>query len=195
MRTMAVITVSLLLASSAEAGSGTLGLMGDSLSDEYLEDSYSYAYNWVEQLSLYAGVDVGPTAEEAGQSGGTWGEPRRSGYEYNWARSGATSGSLLDQGQHTGLAAQVEPQGIGYAVLAIGSNDFHPADPAYFKIYNGYWTEEDIQNYVDQIVANIDEALVTVLPTGVELVLANVLDYGIVPLVWRNPVYDDPDKR
>ena len=70
MKTMPVITVSLLLVCVAEAGSGTLGLMGDSLSDEYLEDTYSYAYNWVEQLSIFAGMEVGPTAEEAGQAGG-----------------------------------------------------------------------------------------------------------------------------
>jgi hypothetical protein len=43
----------LLLVGSASAAS--LGVMGDSLSDEYAETSYgSYAENWLEQLGDYA---------------------------------------------------------------------------------------------------------------------------------------------
>ena len=54
---------------SARADIGALGAMGDSLSDEYFEETYSYAHNWVEQLVDYRGLDVGPTAAEAGQPG------------------------------------------------------------------------------------------------------------------------------
>ena len=46
----------------------TLGVVGDSLSDEYAEETYgSYATNWVEQLDQFAGVDTGPTAAASGQ--------------------------------------------------------------------------------------------------------------------------------
>ena len=108
----------------------TLGTMGNSLTDEYLEQpDGAYAENWVEQLVEYAGVDVGPTAAEAGQPGGTWGSPRRTGYQYNWARSGDDTSQMLSHGQHTGLAAQIEPEGIGYTVLMIGSNEFRPGGP------------------------------------------------------------------
>ncbi len=182
----------LLLAGPASAAS--LGVMGDSLSDEYAEASYgSYADNWVEQLELHAGIDLGPTASEAGEPGGSWGEPRRTGYEYNWARSGASSDTLLSGGQHTGLAAQVVSEGLEYAVLAIGANDFHPAGAAYSNIYNGTWSSAAIQSYVNQRLANIDEALDVVLPTGVELVLVNAPDYGISPTVQA--YYPDPAKR
>jgi hypothetical protein len=154
--------------------------MGDSLSDEYEETSYgSYAENWVEQLVIYGGVDVGPTAAEAGEPGGSWDPVRRSGYEYNWALAGATSESLLKKKQHTGLAAQVSPEEITYAVLAIGANDFHPDNGPYQNIYAGNWSQSEIDAYVSEKLANINTAIDTVLPTGVHLVVANVSDYGV----------------
>src|SRR5262245_53914065 len=82
-----------------------IGILGDSFSDEYQADDargglYSKTtLNWVEQLALTRGLNFGKW--------GTWGEPRRTGYEYNWARSGATADSMITSGQHTGLAKQV----------------------------------------------------------------------------------------
>src|SRR5208282_482452 len=112
---------------SVNAQISALGVMGDSLSDEYFEETYgTYATNWVQQLVVYRGVNVGSTAAAAGQPGGTWGTPRRTGYEFNWALSGDTSANLLADGQDTGLEAQVLPFGISHAVLAIGANDFNP---------------------------------------------------------------------
>ncbi|MHC4108554.1 MAG: GDSL-type esterase/lipase family protein [Planctomycetota bacterium] len=180
---------------SAQGGLPRIGAMGDSLTDEYLEESYSYAQSWVQQLVIHRGLDAGPTALEAAQPGGTWGEPRRTGYEYDWARSGATSGSLLSQGQHTGLAAQVVPDGIDYAVLAIGANDFNPTGSAYFNIYFGFWSSTQIQNYISQSEANIESALGTIAATGVPVVLVNVLDFGLVPAVWTSPFYSNPNGR
>ena len=179
----------LLFAPSAAAVK--LGVMGDSLSDEYEEQSYgSYAENWVEQLSIYAGIDVGPTAAEAGEPSGSWGPVRRTGYEYNWALAGATSNSLLKKGQHTGLAAQVSPVGIAYAVLAIGANDFHPEQGPYQSIYAGNWSQSEIDEYVAESLANINTAIDTVLATGVHLVVGNVSDYGVTATVRSvtNPI-------
>jgi lysophospholipase L1-like esterase len=154
----------------------TLGVMGDSLSDEYAEESYgSYALNWVEQLVIYGGVTVGAV--------GTWGEPRRTRYEYNWARSGATSDTLISEGQHTGLAAQIDPEAINYVVMAIGANDFIPGGTAYNGIYSGVWTTTNINNYIASRAANFNLALDTVLATGVELALVSVPDYGVTPYV------------
>ena len=88
-----------LLTASAHAQINALGVMGDSLSDEYFEESYgSYATNWTEQLVVWRGVNIGPTAAQAGQPGDTWGTPRRTGYEFNWALSGDTSSNLLADG-------------------------------------------------------------------------------------------------
>lgn len=188
----AAIAAALLV--GAPASAVKLGVMGDSLSDEYAEASYgSYAQNWNEQLVNFAGFDLGPTAAAAGQPGGTWGEPRRKGYEFNWARSGATSGSLLSGGQHTGVAAQVVPEGLEYVAIAIGANDYHPAGAAYQNIYANLWSQAQIDAHNAGIVANILTALDTVLATGVNAIVSNLPDYGLTPAV--RSFFPDPVGR
>ncbi|HUJ09390.1 MAG TPA: SGNH/GDSL hydrolase family protein [Verrucomicrobiae bacterium] len=187
--------------SSARAQIGALGVMGDSLSDEYFEEGYGgYATNWTEQLVIYRSVNIGPTAAEAGQPGGTWDTVRRTGYEYNWALSGDTSSDLLTDGQDSGLAAQIVPDGITHAVLAIGANDFNPdfltySPNAYLNIYDNSWSTSQISNYVAQILTNIETAIVTVSTTGVKLVVFNILDYGKTPAVYNNILYLNGGKR
>jgi len=189
------------LATSARAQINALGVMGDSLSDEYFEETYgSYATNWTEQLVVYRGIDIGPTAAEAGQPVGTWGTPRRTGYEYNWALSGDTSADLLSDGQDIGLAAQIVPDGITHAVLAVGANDFNPdfldySPNAYLNIYDNSWSASQISNYVAQILTNVETAIVTVSTTGVRLVVFNILDYGKTPAVYNNFFYTNGSKR
>jgi len=169
-----------------------LGALGDSLSDEYSEETYSYAQNWTMQLVLYRGVDMGPTATQAAQPGGTWGEPRRTGYQYNWARSGADSATLLTDGQHTGLASQVG-SGVSHAVLAIGANDFSPATGAYFNIYWGLWSTSQINSYVNARIANVTAAVNVLEASGVKLVLCNYVDYGVAPVTRQ--VYGNATRR
>ncbi len=163
----------------------TLGVMGDSLSDEYSEQTYgAYAQSWTQQFVQYRGIDLGPTAAAAGQPGGTWGEPRRTGFEYNWARYGDTTGDLLAAGQPTGLAAQIGPKGINYAVLMIGSNDqLFDGNNAYQNIYSGAWSPAQINTWANGVASNIATALNTVAPTGVKMVLVNTADYGVAPYV------------
>ena len=173
-----------------------LGALGDSLSDEYAEAGYAYAKNWTMQLVLYRGVDMGPTAAAAQQPGSTWGEPRRTYYQSNWARYGATTEDLLSAGQHTGLAAQVSTLGVSHAVIMVGANDFNSVGfGAYFNIYNGLWSTSQITSFVNSRVANVRTALDTVAPTGARLVLVNVLDFGITPITWGSVIYADPIKR
>jgi len=145
---------------------------GDSLSDEYAEASYSYAKNWVE--SLAQDVDVGAQ--------GTWGTPRDEGFEYNWAQAGATTDTLLADGQHTGLAQQITAGLIDYAVLAIGQNDFGPWTEAYLGIYSETWTPLQIMAYGNQVITNIETALQTLTATGGKVVLSNIIDYGVAPI-------------
>jgi len=159
-----------------------LGAAGDSLTDEYAEETYSYAKSWTTQLVLYRRVDMGPTAQQAGQAGGTWGEPRRTGYAANWARYGADSTTLLSDGQHTGLASQVGPGGVSHAVLEIGTNDFSPSTSAYFNIYWGFWSQSQIDSYVNAQIADIAAAVTTLDATGVGLALCNCVDFGVAPV-------------
>jgi hypothetical protein len=172
-----------------------LGAMGDSITDEYAEESYgAYAQNWLEQLRTYRGLPVGPTAAEAGV--GSWNEPRREGFEFNWARSGAYTDSLLDAGQHTGVAALAQSGRVSHAVLFIGANDFAPiVGLPYWWIYNGFWGQGTIDDFIDSRIANIREAAETVLASGADLVLISVLDYGLAPRTWQDPSFDEPAKR
>jgi len=80
---IAVLAASLALPASAQS-IDRLGAIGDSLTDEYDDQNFgAYARNWLELLVEQRGVEVGPTAAQAGQPGGTWGEPRRTGYQDN----------------------------------------------------------------------------------------------------------------
>lgn len=167
--------VILLCACSGIAGAEItgLGIMGDSLSDNYADYSYNYAKNWVQQLNDYRSVNVGDLD--------TWAYPRNYDYEYNWARAGATSGTLLSEGQHTGLAQQVDDGDVSHAILFIGHNDFQYSWSAYDNIYNGQWTPQQINDYVDSIVTNVTTALDTVLAEDAMVVLSTFADYAVCP--------------
>ncbi len=107
--------------STARAGlPGAIGVVGDSYSDEYefYPPDRSTARNWVEILAATRGLDFG------GYSTAGRGEPRNQGFEYNWARSDATTADMIATGQHTGLAAQVARGEVGLVVVYIGGNDF-----------------------------------------------------------------------
>jgi lysophospholipase L1-like esterase len=66
----------------------------------------------------------------------------------------------------------------------IGANDQFTTFPdPYGGIYAGTWTATQINDWTDDVAANIDTALDTVLPTGVPLVLFGAPDYGITPIV------------
>lgn len=113
----------LALASAGTAGAAPplgIGVMGDSYSDEYqfYPPDRTTARNWVEMLADTRGLDFGRF------STASRGEPRNAGYEYNWARSDATTDDLIATGQHTGLAAQVRRGEVQVVYLCIGGNDF-----------------------------------------------------------------------
>jgi len=164
---------------------GGVAAMGDSLTDEYEFSRSTASRNWLEQLIISRGIDFGPVSLESR------GEPRRSGYEYNWARSGATSGTLLDAGQHIGVAEQVASGKVTTAYLGIGANDF---GYAYIAIYTGVLSGGVLDAYVNGIVANITEAVETVSRAGsVNIVIGNIPDYGATPLVVS--LFPDPEKR
>ena len=54
---------------------------------------------------------------------GNWDTPRRTGYEHNWALSGATAGEVISGGQATGPAEQARQGLITDFVLHAGAND------------------------------------------------------------------------
>lgn len=190
-----VCFVLLLLASVAPAKgeSISLGVIGDSLSDEYQFQSYYYARNWLEQLVEYRGVNAGPI--------GTYPSPRNQSYAYNWALCAASSADAIsadpNMNQADALAAQIvaqsPPNRIQHVIVAIGANDFSPFTDGYSKIYGGQWTPLQISNYVNGVIANINTALNTIIPTGVHVTVTTVPDYGIAPITQL--MYPDEEGR
>ena len=76
-----------------QANLNNLGIVGNSNSDQYQANDNrggAYAsgtYNWTEQFVLPCCVNLGDWR--------SWGDPRRTGYAYNWARSGATAANVI----------------------------------------------------------------------------------------------------
>lgn len=156
-----------------------VGILGDSLSDEYRADDKRGAnyptstYNWVEML-----------ADKRELNFGTWGyyeEPRRQGYAYNFARSGATAESMIASGQHSGLSKYIENGDVNVVIIYIGANDFAPYlyNNGYSAIYNEEMTREDIIEKENLIVANIRTAIETLESVGdPEIFLVTIPDWG-----------------
>jgi hypothetical protein len=164
--------------------------MGDSASDSYrANDNRGGAYrpvtfNWLELLVRTGRVDAGPW--------GSFTEPRRIDYARNWARSGATVTTLLSRYQHTGLAAQVAPEGVEFAVLWIGANDFHP-NSGYRDVYTGTVSGAALQRKIDRMIAYTRTAAETVRNAGTNILILPVADYGYQPAMILR--YPDPVKR
>ncbi len=156
-----------------------MAVLGDSQSDEYRADDWrgsnyaSTTYNWVELLSKYRNVNVGE-----------WGrreEPRRDGYEYNWARTGATSNSVIESGQHIGAAQQIKEGKVNVVVVFIGALDFSPYMPHehYEAIYSGNLTNSAKKSIENHILADIKTIVYTLKDAGdVRIVLIKIPDWG-----------------
>ena len=173
----------------AETG---FGIIGDSTSDEYRADDArggtfaATTLNWVEILAARRGVNFGPW--------GTWGEPRRGGYEYNWSRSGATTDDMISGGFHSGLAQQVADGKVSHVLVQIGVNDFQMCCGAYADIYNGTLSGARLETWIDQKVSNVTIAIDTVRLAGpVKVALTNIPDVGLSPdIIGSHP---EPAKR
>jgi hypothetical protein len=159
-----------------------IAVMGDSDSDEYrAEDNRggeysSTTFNWVELLALRRGLNFG-----------CWGarvEPRRTGFAFNWARSGATAASLLRDGQHIGVASQVSAGKVTLVFLRIGSNDF--LRRRYEEIYNDELSDSALEGKVADFIDDTATAVDAVLDAGlVVVVVTEVLDPNLSPIISR----------
>jgi lysophospholipase L1-like esterase len=158
-----------------------LAILGDSTQDEYQADSarggeYVWqTYNWVELIAKYRDLNMGEW--------GVYGEPRRSGYAYNWARSGATSGEMISNGQLTGALRQVLAHKVSHALVQIGINDFYFSGLGY-EIYDGTISTEDLHAILDKTARNI---IVTAFALqkldGDHVIVAAVQDYVTLPII------------
>lgn len=154
---------------------GGVAILGASTQDEYRADdqrggTYSAAtFNWVELLVRYRNVDVGPW--------GTRSEPRRSGYEYNWARSSDTTQSMLDSGQHTGAAQQIRDGKVSHVIIQIGGNDF-AHDNVAADIYTGRLAGTQLNAKLTTMATHVEAAILALKAAGnVQILLAAMPDY------------------
>lgn len=194
---IAFLTLVLLPMQASYAQSSTLrvGLMGDSATDEYRGTdnrggSYaSVTYNWIEQLVLRGRMVAG--------AWGSRSEPRRLGFANNWARSGATSESLLQQGQHTGVAGQAASGQLDVVIIMIGSNDFAPYYvQGYEPIYSGSLSGTALTNKINSVIQNITTAVDTVRAARVlPMIINTVPDWSQTTTVLYDPRFSDPAKR
>jgi cysteine-rich repeat protein len=161
-----------------DSSTGFLGfaVLGDSNSDEYRADDnrggayMSVTFNWVEALVILRSANIGPW--------GTRGETRRTGYENNWARTGANMNSMLTGGQHTNVAAQIVSGDVSHVVIHNGINDFNN-NGAYSTIYSGALSGAALQTFIDGVVADLTTAVDTLLVAGAaQVVVTDIIDPG-----------------
>jgi hypothetical protein len=157
-----------------------IGVLGDSYSDEYqfYPPDRSLALNWVEILRTARGLNLGRYTTESR------GEPRNQGYEFNWARSDATTTDLIQNGQHTGLAAQVARGDVNVVVIFVGGNDFiyalHSHDAAAI-----------VQPVLSRALSNLQCAVETILQASsdVQVLVATL------PSILDLPEFTEPLQR
>jgi hypothetical protein len=100
-------------------GGLTVGVLGDSYSDEYqfAPPDRVHARSWVEVLAATRAVNFGPFSTRS------QGEPRKRGFAFDWARDGARSEDMV-YNQLPGLTGQVARGEVQVAAIFIGSNDY-----------------------------------------------------------------------
>lgn len=160
-----------------------IGILGDSNSDEYRADDNraggtKYAkttLSWVELLAKYRDIDFG--------AWGDWGGERRSGYEYNWARSGATTESMINDGQDWGVANQAKEGKVDYAIIFIGVNDFNTWNGTYDDIYSGTMSDKALDDKINTIVSDIKTAVERLQQArdDIKIILTTFADPGLSP--------------
>ncbi len=189
-----VTALCLLLPANESFAQVDLGVIGDSLFDEHFNQtefgaSLSYSKNALELLNDAGVFNLGTIDN--------WGGTRGNGYEFNWALAGATTETLISQGQHTNLASQIDARGITHAVMVIGSNDLFPGTPSfgstYELVYESIASQAQIDAFIDSAVDRMILASETLADTGVNLLFATAPDYGIAPITKSR--YPDPVKR
>jgi hypothetical protein len=171
-----------------------LGVLGDSNSDEYRADDNrggSYAattLTWIEILASNRKINFGPW--------GTRDEPRRTGFEYNWARSAANIRGALKSGQHTGLAQQVAAGEVSHVFIFLGGNDFNLSNRTYDEIYNGDLDDVALQAKIDRIVNDLTIIIDTILNAGeIQMVVVPITDPIIGGGASSLSQYPDPSRR
>ena len=165
-----------------------LAVIGDSVQDEYrANDNRGAPYqsttrNWVELLQTQRGLNFG--------AWGTRAEPRRSGYAFNWARSGADTDAAW--AQLNGVVGQINAGQVTHVLIQIGLNDMNENNLG-LAIYNGQAMTATLDHIADNTIGMARQAN-AVAPGRV--LVASLQDYVARNLMPEIVVYmPDPVKR
>lgn len=163
-----------------------IGVVGDSLSDEYSTYPYGLlALNWVQFLEK---SDLG----ELGSFRNLRIYPRLYGYGYNWARAGSKTSDVLNEGQVPGLMYQMLVGEVEVVVVMIGANDFNDI---YDDIYDGVSTETQIISFLDELMANMKDIIEPLASMDPKVMIVSTIpDMGDTPR-YRLGDRPDPEKR
>jgi len=162
----------------------TLGVMGDSISDEYrADDNRGGAYaattlNWLELLVKYKNINAGTWQN--------WGGYRRTGFEYNYSRSGATTASALVGDGHNALSQHVAAGRIQVVYYQAGSNDFAWYNSIFDDIYSGRLSGSALNTYTNQVISNVRTAITKINESGrARVIVSLVPDMSLAPSARR----------
>ncbi len=157
-----------------------VGTLGDSITDLQIPPNLTSYQPWTKWCSETIGINFGTYA--------SWPDFRETDYQYNYAHGGATTASMISDGQHTLLAA--ESPLVNVATLLNGANDL-----AYHFQNHALWVYlQDGQNpsvIVPGMTSNCTTAINTVAgtagsPTGTNMVIFGCPDITRMPQVADN---------
>lgn len=179
-------------------------ILGDSQTDEYRADDNraagdweDFVLSWIEQLAQPDGLS-GAAVNHRSLNVGTWGtraEPRRTGFANNWARSGATMETLIDD-QLAGAVAQITAGTSTHAALWSCANEWvNPnAVTGYHQYINEIYNSPDGVNTetlgitIAQVVSDVAGRITDTIDAFVD---ANVAGMAVVlvPDFMTGPMY------
>lgn len=151
----------------------SVGVIGDSFSDEYLlyPPHRSHARNWAELLHGLRRVDFGPFGAKRREA------PQSKGFLYNLAKDGLSAAQAAQLGYADAMAAYVAAGKVDAVLIFIGGNDFvdavtGDADIDYAQL------GADTLAAIQSMVATIEAA-----PGDAPIIVATLPDPGLLPVV------------
>jgi hypothetical protein len=168
-----------------------LGVAGDSWSDEYAIETYSYAQNWVELLRTKRGVNVGPDVNFPGPNDPGWDffEFRRTGTAFNYAFIDTLAIELLQQGigQDFNVLNLYDNGDVSHGVLMIGNSDFAPGGEKFTRIASSEpadnpWSDFEVQFELNTVKQFIDIAMSSWAQRPMDYLVTTIPDPTLTPL-------------
>lgn len=169
-----------------------VAVMGDSTSDEYRAENNrggSYGattHNWLEQLTKYRNVNFG--------TWGSWGGFRRSGYEFNYSLSGATTTSGKAANAHVAVGQLAASGRVNVVFYELGANDFAWYNQEFKDIYSGALAGDRLATYITKVVTNVSESVAEIDKSKkAKIIISLIPDMTVSPSVQAK--FPDATKR